>query len=275
MKKVVDLPNIDNKSRKKVKKRSSTKSHLYADSLFSFTDKLEHLFEYLEKGFIPIRYYAESIGFLKIRGFGRVAIPMKCFCDIKLHSIKQHVEWYGFYGIAFSKEWGIEKGMQPVHYINTRSFLSKDYSFAFKEAKKKKNQEYDLPANDYLLEHLLFMKPNKGKMWNNNTNTHKEKCFTDECEWRFISDVTRRGYRMFYNMKYCDEGFIEELNKSLKKDKDSGIVFDYDDIKYLIVKNKSDCNKTIDLITKKIHNQDVKNRLISKILVWEECKEDF
>ena len=31
MKKVVDLPNIDNKSRKKVKKRSSTKESFHAD----------------------------------------------------------------------------------------------------------------------------------------------------------------------------------------------------------------------------------------------------
>lgn len=30
---------------------------------------------------------------------------MKCFCDINLHRIGMHLDWYGYYGLAFEKNW--------------------------------------------------------------------------------------------------------------------------------------------------------------------------
>ena len=33
---------------------------------------------------------------------------------------------------------------------------------------------------------------------NRNTGEITHKCFTDECEWRYILDVTRNGFQQVY-----------------------------------------------------------------------------
>ena len=29
---------------------------------------------------------------------------MKCFCDINMHKLDEHLSWYGYYGIGLTKE---------------------------------------------------------------------------------------------------------------------------------------------------------------------------
>ena len=53
------------------------------------------------------RYCEEDIRYLKISNLKRMAYPMKCFCDINIHKLTEHLDWYGYYGLAFSKEWGM------------------------------------------------------------------------------------------------------------------------------------------------------------------------
>ena len=84
-----------------------------ADTLFHFIEKIEYLIPILERDALIPRYCVETIEYLKIP-YKNIAYPMLCFCDINLHKIHEHVEFYGGYGIAFSKQWGIAKGIQPV-----------------------------------------------------------------------------------------------------------------------------------------------------------------
>lgn len=86
-------------------------STIQADILFTFTDKLEYIINYLQKSTIFTRYCIENIEYLNIQKIKYIAIPMKCFCDITLHRLSTHLEWYGYYGLAFSKEWGIKRGI--------------------------------------------------------------------------------------------------------------------------------------------------------------------
>lgn len=45
-----------------------------------------------------------------------------------------------------------------------------------------------------LLSQLVYMKPYSGKMENRLQKKTLEKCFTDECEWRYIPDVSKTDY---------------------------------------------------------------------------------
>ena len=93
-------------------------SAIQADTLFTFTTKVKDLCDYIKWGYIPARYCVEDVSYLKL-DFEKIGMPMKCFCDIRLHELKFHLDCYGYYGIAFSKEWGMRNKLQPVHYINT------------------------------------------------------------------------------------------------------------------------------------------------------------
>lgn len=44
------------------------------------------------------------------------------------------MDWYGDYGIAFGKEWGMRHNIQPVHYLNEESDLRKDITEVLKAA---------------------------------------------------------------------------------------------------------------------------------------------
>ena len=111
---------------------------------------------------------------------------MKCFCDINLHRLEEHLAWYGYFGLAFTKEWGMKNRIQPIQYINPNSALCRDFSSAFKAAlrldtsKESKEQRY---LKDFLLHEMMYYKPYEGNMKNRNTNKFERKCFTDECEW--------------------------------------------------------------------------------------------
>lgn len=92
-------------------RKSNEKKHIpskvQADTLFTFTTQLEYLIKTIENRMVSPRYCEEDLHYLKIRGLKKIAYPMKCFCDINMHKLEDHLSWYGYYGLAFSKEWGM------------------------------------------------------------------------------------------------------------------------------------------------------------------------
>ena len=82
-------------------------SAIQADTLFTFMPRLDFLLPTIKTAMIFPRYCEEDISYLGIEGFSKIAYPMKCFCDINMHRLEAHLSCYGYYGIAFSKEWGI------------------------------------------------------------------------------------------------------------------------------------------------------------------------
>lgn len=107
MKEFVELKNVKNPI---TESETHIPSTMQADTLFTFTDKLEYITNYLRSSAIFPRYCMENIEYLNIANMRRIAIPMKCFCDITLHRLCTHLEWYGYYGLAFFKEWGMKRG---------------------------------------------------------------------------------------------------------------------------------------------------------------------
>lgn len=262
---------------KKTKKH--TPSTIQADTLFTFTSELDYLIAALKSSMLSPRYCEEDIRYLRITNLKKIAYPMKCFCDINLHRLGIHLEWYGYYGLAFSKEWGMNHGIQPIQYINPNSELRKDFIAAFSAAIKsdplKENQIHQKMKN-FLLHEMMYYKPYEGMMKNRNTGKRQKKCFTDECEWRFIPDVTILEYEQaYYDQTILNSGGLVELSNSMIGKSEISLQFNYSDLKYIIIKTIVDFEKLTDEISALKLDEIEKNQLISKIIIWDKSKEDF
>lgn len=253
------------------------KSKTNADTLFKFVRKFEYLKEIIENKYIAPRYNTEDVNYLNNVEIKKLTFPMICFCDINLHRLKEHVKFYGSYGIAFTKQWGMDNKFQPVHYINNKSelcnYISNSLSYYLRNIHEL--NEDDTNANLLLL-YLMYLKPYEGQM-DSNGNT-KERCFQDECEWRYVPDVSPKYPQIYINDDINHEIYTY-ANKALKKETNYGLKFSYDDIKYVILKNTNDKKKFFNLINglgkKGKISEEEKYLLISKIIVWNEEKEDF
>lgn len=258
-------------------------SKIQADTLFNFTDKIDYIIESLIHKKLYPRYCTEDIRYLQINNIKKIAIPMKCFCDINLHRLAIHLEWYGYFGLAFSKEWGMRQAIQPVHYINPNSKLCADFTEAFNSAlaiDTEVENEHQINMKDYLLHNLMYLKPYEGNA-KNPSGIIEKKCFTDECEWRYIPDVSLSPglAPIYFDEEILNDITLNRLSNALKNDESIGLPFNYSDIKYIIIKEESDLHTLINALKKlQKANQitEVDNyQLLSKVIIWETSKEDF
>ncbi|WP_394224105.1 abortive infection system antitoxin AbiGi family protein [Priestia aryabhattai] len=250
-----------------------------ANVLFKCMSRLEYLKEILDKQAIMPRYYEEKIDYLNIEGLDKIAFPMSCFCDIHLNKLVDHMQNYGWFAIGLSKEWGIKKGIQPIHYINGYSVLTKDFSSIFNSAMGKNQNERNVYSayHNYLLIDLLFMKPLEGKMITNEGYEHRN--FHDEKEWRFIPNINEddRDLPLIIPQEQMNPKGYNTYSDVIQKRDDLWLEFELNVIKYIIV---SDQNAKKELITflrenKKSENIDEIIDLCSKVLVFDELREDW
>lgn len=251
-----------------------------ADTLFTFVDKLEYITKPLRDKKIFPRYCSEDISYLKLQSIKKVMFPMKCFCDINLHRMHIHLFWYGYYGLAFTKEWGLNNGIQPLHYMNKESLLRKDFTKVFKNAlssKGKTSSKESLNYKSFMLHELMFYKPYDGKMYCFSTGKQSKKCFMDECEWRYVPQMASTNMKQFV----FDESIVENsdfkrhMSDALEQHDELALTFEYSDLKYIIVRYEEDFETLINVInTFPISSVD-KERLVSKVIVWESSKGDF
>lgn len=254
-------------------------STVQADTLFTFTSHVDYLITTIRNGMISPRYCAEDLGYLKIKGIKKMAFPMNCFCDINMHKLDDHLSWYGYYGLAFSKEWGMSRKIQPIQYINPDSELRKDFATAFSAALKAeptKKTSAQSKMKSFLLHQLMYYKPYSGMFENRNTKKRCRKCFTDECEWRFIPDVSIAGFQpVYYDQKIINAGGLVDMSNAMSGVPEISLKFEYSDVKYIIVKDNSDFVKLTTAITELGMDDISEHELISKVLVWENSKGDF
>ncbi len=238
-----------------------------ANSLFRFWKDSRWLFDAVEKNSMIPRYYPETVDYLDIDIF-QIAYPMICFCDINFHKLGEHMKLYGGYGIAFSKQWGMQKGIQPLQYINKDSVLCKDFSRAFRHAL---TAEYDDPTHNYMQTHMYYMKPIQGMMPRDGEELNKN--FTDEREWRYIPDVSMLGLPQA--VIDHDLASLDSCNDTIVYHDTCWLKFEPKDIKYIIVQTNEELDKLCAIIEEKSIAPEVKRKLFSRIIVWEESKEDF
>lgn len=249
-----------------------------ANVLFNFMRKLDYLKLIISNKSIIPRYNEESIEYLRIENLNKITFPMTCFCDINLQKLIPHVEFYGYYGIGLDKKWGLNIGIQPIKYVNPNSHIVSDYAYIFSKSLKTISQYEDIvdEYNNYLLLDLLFMKPISGMMYRDNKYVNRN--FHDEREWRYIPNM-RSQYELplLIPQNRLNPKAYSLYSKGIAKIEELWLKFEYENIKYLIVKDDSDQKELIRFILKGIPeiNSDDKALLISKIIVFEDIKEDW
>lgn len=251
-----------------------------ANVLFKFMKEFKYLKDILDKKAILPRYCEESIEYLDIKSsdkkLNKIVFPMVCFCDINFSRLEEHVYYYGKFGIGFSKEWAIKKGVQPIHYINENSSIKKDISYLFSKAYNDELNESLAEYNNYLFIHLLYMKPIIGKM--RREGDYDGRNFTDEKEWRFIPKVEdKHGLPIILEDQYIEnDTAYNSFSEGITQVEDWWLKFEFNDIEYLMVENEAYRQKLIEFI---LENNNIENKdkyiLISKILVYDIINKDW
>lgn len=297
-----------------------------ANTLFHFMSKSEYLKSILLKKAIVPRYCIENIEYLNIHigdiSFKEVAILQKCFCDIPFHKLTEnfevngvgevykslnddeklnlkknnnHPEYYGKFAIAFSKNWGESKNLQPVHYLNDNSLYTVEFTKLFDSVLGVDSipEEY---VND-ILNRLSFVKPLRGIMKRTIKRNNSEKVsveiyknFHDEKEWRYVPNPTALSAakieRIIANPNILNlRDGIKNINDNLATEKyrPLWLEYNYDDIRYIVVPDLHSridiINTIMDIPDEQFDNQSQvsmqKYILISKILVLEEIRKDW
>lgn len=276
---MTDSTNVIQVEKAEVKKNRYTNSKQSANVLFKFMQELDYLKEIIiNKAIIP-RYYEERIEYLKIDRLKKIVFPMVCFCDINFSKLNEHVKYYGMYGIGLNKRWGIKKGIQLINYINPNSYIRKDFTYLFKKSYSSSDENSNLDEyNNYLLSNLLFMKPIIGKMLRN--NKYDNKNFTDEKEWRYVPNIKESDkIQLLIPQEYVGSQHVyNTYSEGIKKLKHLWLTFDYDDIEYIMVSNKTDRQQLIKFILNDENitcNYMERYELISKIIVHNIINKDW
>jgi len=295
-----------------------------ANSLFHYMDKEKFLKDALSNKALFPRYFIEDISYLHInrneKTFDRIAVLGKCFCDIRLYNLVKnstiepkshkiqreegitsiyernngHLNYYGKFALALSKEWGEKNGVQPVHYINEYSPYAKKISETINRDLKNKNTP-KWRSSDILYQ-LALMKPLRGKfkIADNEGVPKKEipKNFHDEQEWRYIPEHEKidkyNNYKIgliIANPHSLEERELNLRSEAIKKKQysDLWLKFEYSDVRYLIVPNNQSKQNLIKHIISMPSNNNSesgdliqeKYNLISKILVLNEIIQDW
>jgi len=249
-----------------------------ANVLFKFMKNIEYLKTILLNRAILPRYCEEDIDYLNIP-INKIAFPMSCFCDIHFNKLNYHVQNYGSYGIGLNKKWGIDQGIQPIHYINADSKLSKDYAEAFNCALENNFEDKETVKyfKNYVLHHLLYMKPIDGKMRIEKDKT-VDRNFHDEKEWRFIPDFNKVETELpqIVIPPKINYGSLNRYSDGITKKSEFWLHFELENIKYIILKSEQDRTELIRfIIDNNVASVEEQYILFSKILVFEELGEDI
>lgn len=272
----------------KVKENSISKYHVPSrvqpDTLFHFTSKMDYLIDSLKKREISPSYCDEDLKYFGFNNVKHVAIPMSCFCDIGLQKLEIHMDCYGYYGLAFKKEWCMKHGMQPITYLNKDADLVKDFKISFNmamAAKRDTESAAQKQLQNLLLHQIMYCKPYDGMFKFRRDQKNHKKCFADECEWRYIPDLsTLKDMRQIISDELTiSEDRLSLYNASLRSKKGIGLTFKYDDLKYVIVKNTNDYLRLLQEIKNWQINGKIGNddgfQLLPKMLIWDDIKGDF
>lgn len=295
-----------------------------ANALFHFMKEADFLKAALKRRALVPRYCTENVSYLNLQTkectFREIAVLQKCFCDIPLHKIgasfelkgtgakfeqlepetqlrleanNTHFDFYGEYAIGFSKRWGEQNNLQPIHYLNENAACATDFSSVFQSI-----WNLDTLPDEYVydtLNRLCFIKPLRGTMprtvalqgLKQTTQVDFYKNFHDEHEWRYVPDSKTIAELQLENVIANPNSIplSQQINECLEHESFGTVWlhYDYDDIRYIIVPNNL---ARIDLIQEIMALPEEyfspqgdaliqKQILISKMLVFDEVRKDW
>jgi hypothetical protein len=217
---------------------------------------------------------------------------MVCFCDIPLSKVKDHLSWYGNYGIGIDKKWGIDQGICPILYVDPLSATTEAIINALNGYTKiwleglKAEKEYpelmkviDSGIINSIERFMNFTKPYIGPFSHNGRND-EAKIFYDEREWRFVPELHQiqlrniliEGEPNFENLK-------NESNFKITQHKNLCIPITPINIKYIIVENEDDILPIMTKLESKFKSQNYNEtslkKLMASIITTKQIREDF
>lgn len=250
-----------------------------SDSLFHFTSKFDYLTNILSHGLQP-RICHEDISFL--HGKSRLlSVPMVCFCDIPISRLTDHTDFYGFYGIGFTRQWAEKNEIHPVSYTSKSSPLAEASRFLLRKFKKMSStggglRRIDQDFQQDLIEYtqkikrlMAFSKPYRGKQEKRSIKQLVPKNFFEENEWRFVPN----DY-VFNDLSENPEKIVTQNNRHAA----NALTFEPRDITYIFVKSENEIDKIFDVVMKtfkpKYDNSTVK-KLLTKITCLDLIEKDL
>ena len=204
-------------------------------------------------------------------------IPMTSFCDLTIMQLSNDSVYrknFGDFGIGLTKEWGIRKGVSPVMYVHKESQQTKRlYRLikAVKDFRKRTNDDETIDSIEQeMIDSFKYIKPYAGN-WQKKIKYRKKIVFYNEREWRYSPLL--HEHAVLSGVIKENKNEIEKLNKTLRE---TVIKFEVKDVKFIVIKSK----KNIPVVAKAIHDMPgiddtQKNELITKIISFEEIREDF
>jgi hypothetical protein len=243
-----------------------------ANTLFHFTENKEYLKGILANKFFP-KYCLEDLSnAIPGSSIYTAQIPMVCFCDLLFSQIKDHIDFYGDYGIGLrKKEWGLKNGICPIVYIPNESISALLIQKITTQIRSLLNNEKkNISLGKQLPDFYKYLKPYEGKAKNKKTNKMVDKIFYDEREWRYVPE----GFSVL--PEDIDKSLLNKENIKMKKN--SRLQFSAIDIKYIIVKEEGEIPEFVSYIEnhfKNIFNKNERQLLMSKLISVEQIRDDI
>jgi hypothetical protein len=248
---------------------------LNPEILFHFTSK-KSLYAILSDNF-KVSYARERIlGGNIIKEF---AVPMISFSDLRLSELKINIGTYGKFGIGLTKEWAINRGLNPVMYASKDSLFTENFIYGINDLFKlvaKSNDatgKFETAINN-TINTLRYIKNYKGDLIRPKRAIKQNFVFANEREWRYVPPIAENILSFIP---------IDEIRTSQQKVSFNQKVshlrlrFKPDDIKYLIVEKDDDINPLITHLrqVKNRFSADTIDRLSSRILTYDQIENDI
>lgn len=248
---------------------------LYPDILFHFTTK-KNLYSILNDTF-KVSYARERIlGGNKTKEF---AVPMVSFADLRLSELKDNIGTYGKFGIGMTKDWAINKGLNPVMYASKDSLFTENFFNGIEDFFNLVVDSDDTSgrfetAYNNTINALRYFKNYKGDLIRPGRSTIPDYVFANEKEWRYVPPISGDGLSFVPIKKIKTSQQKSSFNQKVAHLR---LSFQPDDIKYLIVDKDRDINSLISHL-KNVKNRfsaDTIDRLSSRILTYEQIENDI
>jgi len=236
-----------------------TVQNLSSETLFHLTGKLDILKLILQNGF-QARYIYEKLPGRKIAYLTKTV----CFCDIPLGAIKEHINWYGEYGIGINRPKARENGCTPVFYMHSKT---PDFPAG---SSQKTIEWFDSFKFTKCLKQVrgqqIFLDNSTGRTY------FKWKTFYNEKEWRYFpaaskTEIIKYEVETDLDMKKDEKNIIPTSTLPYFK-----IMPEW--IEYILIKDSKDLPEIKKILKKPPYDKDYEN-LLTKIITIKQVLKDF
>jgi hypothetical protein len=235
------------------------KENLSASVLFTFTPRIDYLFQMLQNGITP-RYVYERLPI----GKKYYIAPMKCFCDIPLGMVKNHMQRYGFYGLGLKKSFLQKHRVTPVVYLHKNSLAY--FNLNSTAGENMENAPFIPLLKRYLGDDYFFSE--------SRSQPQKKRIhFYDEREWRYIPQDCK--LEVTSGFETIAEGLrhVSRMNENAAHQY-APIKIPLEAVDYIIIRKRKELAGTLSELRRMFGRKDM-DMLYTKILIAKNIISDF